>query len=254
MTTSGKFNPEKPFGEHSDHAVPRYRWIREQLLKRIVDGKLKRGDPFDSEVQIAKQLNVSLGTVRKAVDELVAQHVLDRRQGKGTFVATRDASSSLRLLFNLVDEHGTKELPAFRDVLGLKTRSATAREAGRLSLAPRSQVVALRRSRAFSNGAVMLEDVTLPAQLFPDFEQRLGQRRPVLLYEFYEQEFGVSIMNFEERLRAIKAGKSAAKVMGCPVDHALLEIERTSYGFDDSPVELRITLCETSRHHYLHPR
>ena len=207
-----------------DGSPPRYRWIREQLLKRIVDGKLKRGDPIDSEVQMAKQFGVSLGTVRKAVDDLVAQHVLVRRQGKGTFVATRDTDTSLRLLFHLVGENDTKELPAFQNVLGSRTRSPTAHEAKRLHLSPRSNILELQRTRTFSDGAVMLERLMLPAKLFPNFEKRLGTRRPILLYEFYEQEFGVSVMNFEERLRAVKATRYDTKIIGCATGSPLLEI------------------------------
>src|SRR6185312_5556617 len=94
-------------------------------LKHLAESKLKRGDAIQSEVQIAKQFGVSLGTVRKAVDELVAQQILERRQGKGTFVATRDLEASTLFLFHVVAENDLKELPAFERLIGSRTRRAT---------------------------------------------------------------------------------------------------------------------------------
>jgi GntR family transcriptional regulator len=235
-------------------SVPRYRWIREHLLKRIVDGKLKRGDPIESEGQIAKLFGVSLGTVRKAVDELVAQNVLERQQGRGTFVASRNSTSSMRLSFHVVGEDDVHELPAFKDLLAVDTRPAAQEEMKQLRLPARSNVVDMLRTRSFSDGAVMLERVLLPAKLFPNFEKRLADHRPILLYEFYEQAFGVSVMDFEERVCAVSASREDAKVIGCDAGAALLEIRRVAYGFDDRPVEMRISRCETNGRYYLRAR
>lgn len=238
--------------DNAGTSVPRYRWIREQILKRIAESKVRRGDPIDSEVQIAKQFNVSLGTVRKAVDELVAQQILERRQGRGTFVATRDLETSAQFLFHLVGENDVKELPQFQQMLGSTTRKASSREIKRLDLTARSSVAEVRRCRQFSDGTTMFEKLVLPTALFSNFEKRLGDRRPMMLYDFYEQEFGVSVMNFEERLRAIGADQATAQILGCALDAPLLEIERTSYNYENHPVELRISVCETGSHYYLH--
>lgn len=100
----------------------------------------------------------------------------------------------------------------------------------------------------------MFERLILPVALFPNFEARLGDRRPMMLYDFYEQEFGVSVMNFEERLRAVAADRQTARVLGCATGTPLLEIERTGYTYNDAPVELRISYCETRSHYYLHSR
>jgi len=240
--------------DNAGAAVPRYRWIREQILKRIAENKVQRGAPFDSEVQIAKQFNVSLGTVRKAVDELVAQQILERRQGRGTFVATRDLETSAQFLFHLVGENDVKELPQFQQILGSTIRKASSREIKRLNLTARNSVTEVRRCRQFSDKTVIFEKLVLPAALFPNFENRLGDRRPMMLYDFYEQEFGVSVMNFEERLRAVGASQTAARILDCSPGEPLLEIERTSYTYEDHPVELRISVCETRSHYYLHPR
>lgn len=240
-----------PPGDEAHATVPRYRRIREQLLKRILFGKFQRGDRFDSEVQIAAQFGVSLGTVRKAVDELVAQNVLVRHQGRGTFIAGRDSIAASRLLSNVVGENDRRELPAFERLLDIRTRPATATATKLLQLAVGEKICEVERTKAWSDGSRLYERILLPSTLFPDLGKRLVTIRPDMLYEFYEQTFGVSIMTFDERLRAVKATRKDAELIGCKSGAALLEIERIAFGYDGKPFELRTTRCETSCRYYL---
>ncbi|MGH8605323.1 MAG: GntR family transcriptional regulator, partial [Gammaproteobacteria bacterium] len=68
-------------------AMPLYRQVKRELQKLMEAGHYGPGKPLPSEASIAQALQVSIGTLRHAVDELVHEHVLVRRQGKGTFVA-----------------------------------------------------------------------------------------------------------------------------------------------------------------------
>jgi GntR family transcriptional regulator len=234
--------------------VPRYRWIREQLLRKVVDGSLQRGQQLPGEGQLAKQYGVSLGTMRKAIDGLVEQHVLVRRQGKRTFIAPRDSATAVRLSFHMVGIDDAKELPAFDDVLAITSRPASTIESKRLERPAGTEMIEVRRTRRFSSGDKMFELVILPKSLFPNFAKRLGRQRPSLLYEFYEQKYGINVMNFEERLRAVLANPEQARVIGCKQGLALLEIERVAFDFNQQPVEMRLSYCETQRRCYLHGR
>lgn len=228
--------------------MPRYRWIRGELLKRIIEEKLRRGDPLPPEGHIAKQYGVSLGTVRKAVDELVALDVVARYQGKGLFVATH---RSARFMFDLVGEGDEHELPEFGDVLSARLRLPDAAERKWLALPAGARVFRMLRTRRFANGEAILERLVLPEQLFPDFPRRLGKHRPTLIYEFYDQEFGVGVMNYEERVRAVLADEQQARVIGCGLGGAVLEVERVAFGYDGSPVEFRTSWCDGASRYYL---
>lgn len=228
-----------------DLGQPRYRWIREQLVKTIVDRRLKGGDSLPSEGQLAKHFGVALGTLRKAVDDLVARNVLERRHGKGLFVAAYDADAALRL-FRIANEDGTKELPRFESLLGIRVRPATSNERSRLSLEKSDKVVELRRTRAFSDGALMLETICLPAHRMPDFRQRLGQQKPVLLYEFYAEEYRIHILSVVSRVRAVTATPDDQEHLGVAKGSPLLEVERVAFELGANPLELRITRCDTT--------
>ena len=71
-------------------AGPLYSQVRELLTRRVIDGQWTPGQLIPSEHRLAGEMGVSQGTVRKAVDEMVASNILVRQQGKGTFVSTHE--------------------------------------------------------------------------------------------------------------------------------------------------------------------
>lgn len=172
-------------------------------------------------------------------------------QGKGLFVAAYDTQAALRL-FRIVNEDGTRELPRFGKLLRIRLRTATANERRRLVLEKDDKVVGLRRTRAFADGTHMLETIVLPATRFPDIKQRLGSERPALLYDFYEQAYGIRIVSVTSRIRAVAASAEDAGHVDVRQGAPLLEIERVAFELCSTPVELRTTLCDTfGGRHYL---
>src|SRR5450830_1226167 len=78
---------------------PLYQQIKGLILNSLRLGEWKPGEAIPSEMELAARFRVSQGTVRKAIDELAAEHLLVRRQGKGTYVATHhEARSQFRFL------------------------------------------------------------------------------------------------------------------------------------------------------------
>jgi GntR family transcriptional regulator len=88
-----------------------YEQVRAQLIEGISAGRWGAGEPIPTEVQLAKRFDVAIGTVRKAVDSLVAEQALVRRQGKGTFVTAHDGSRLLFHFFHIVARDGGKTYP-----------------------------------------------------------------------------------------------------------------------------------------------
>lgn len=82
---------------------PLYTQIQEALVRRIVEGEWRPGELLPSEQALALQLGVSQGTIRKAMDALEAEKIIDRRQGKGTFVAELTQEQSVYRFFDCRD-------------------------------------------------------------------------------------------------------------------------------------------------------
>ena len=226
---------------------PLYRQVKDVLMRRIADGVWAAGNALPSEPDIAADLGVSHGTVRKALDELAAENLVVRRQGKGTFVARHDEERILFQFFKLIPDSGERRFPDSR-VLGVVAREADAVAARVLNLKKGARVIVIERVRTLAETVCIVERITLPRALFPGLEKR---DLPNNLYELYRAEFGVTIARATERLKAIAATRREAKHLGVAAGTPLLAIDRTALAIDGAPVEWRVSLCRTDTVHYL---
>jgi len=223
--------------------------VRDWIVERITMGEWTPGNLIPSEMQLATELNVSQGTARKAITDLVENNVLVRRQGKGTFVANHDDNRALFHFFHVVNDSGTKILPESK-TLSCRKRRALRREASKLDLPSGSQVVHIERIRYLDSRPVILETVILPTELFGDLGNPRACDLPNMLYGLYETRFNITIHRAEEKLRAVSASDQEASLLGVAPATPLLEIERIALTLSGMPVELRISRCNTARHYY----
>ena len=228
---------------------PLYQQIKALILQSLESGEWKPGESIPSEMELAARFRVSQGTVRKAIDELAAENLVVRRQGKGTFVATH-AEQHVRYRFlRLVPDSGD-EGPAQRSVLDCRRVRASAEVARALALRTGDPVVQVRRVLSFGGVPTILEDIWLPGTAFKGLtaEQLAGHQGPT--YALFELEFGVRMVRAEEKIRALAADAAQATLLALPPGAPLLSVERLSYTYNDVPMELRRGLYRTDTHHY----
>jgi GntR family transcriptional regulator len=225
---------------------PLYQQVREKLTQRIADGSWKAGQIVPSEMQIAAELGVSQGTVRKALDEMTAARLLVRRQGRGTFVATHDEARILFQFFKLKPDD-TKGVFPESEVLDVSEASASAEEATKLGLFRGEPVIRIRRVRSLAGRRCIVETIVLAAAVFDGLQE--GEI-PNNLYNTYAERFGVTIAGGNETLKAVAASTEDARDLGIPAGKPLLLIDRVATSIEGRPMEWRVSLCETSNMHY----
>jgi GntR family transcriptional regulator len=225
---------------------PLYRQARDRLVKRIVDGEWQPGAALPSESEIAGDLGVSQGTVRKALGELEAEKFVVRRQGKGTFVARHDEARILFQFFKLIPDSGESEFPESQ-IFGAEADTADARAAAALALRPGTRIVRIERLRSLAGRVCIVERIVLPRSLFPGIEKRA---LPNNLYELYRSDFGVTIVRASEKLKAVAATRRETKHLRVQPGAPLLSIDRTAIAADGRPAEWRVSLCRTDTLHY----
>lgn len=230
-------------------AAPLYRQVKEILVARIAKGDWRPGDMLPSEPKLAAELGVSPGTVRKALDEMTSDKLVQRRQGRGTFVATTTSDSALFHFFKLVDDDRRPMMPESRELSRL-IRIATADERRVLKLGPKERVVFVRRLRASRGVPMMVETVTLPLRRFPEME-RYAEEFPNTLYDLYQFRFNVTIRQVAEVLRAVTASEEDSELLKVAAGAPLLEIDREAFTFDHEPVEWRVSRLDTRHTAYL---
>lgn len=233
------------------NGMPLYQQVDNIIRQRLIDNVWKPGDALPSEMQLASELQVSQGTVRKALNDMVAENLLYRRQGLGTFVSEHTERRALFFFFKLQGKDGSRALPE-SVLLDCEQTTPTREEVEHLELEPGTKVVRFTRVRSFQDTPFIVEDITLPQDLFPDFGIEL--QPPNNLFRFYQTIYGVTIAKAKEIITAEAATKQEADLLGLKVGAPLLQIDRTSKTIDGRPVEWRVSRCNTENHRYVDER
>jgi GntR family transcriptional regulator len=228
---------------------PLYAEVRARLIEGMSAGAWQPGEAIPSEGELARAFGVAVGTVRKAVDTLVAERALIRRQGKGTFVATHDGRRLMFHFFHIVDREGGKTYPQVR-LLDFRRERADAASAAALGIAPADKVIRIRNLLSLGGNPAIVDDITVPAELFPGLTEKIFLARDNTIYHLYQSRYGINVLATDERLRAVLASREIAALLAVAPGAPLLEIRRVALTFRDRPVELRLSRVDTARHDY----
>ncbi len=246
---AARAEPSEPVEPAGPAFSPLYRQIKGLITRDLQAGAWKPGEAIPSELELAARFKVSQGTVRKAIDELAADNLLVRRQGKGTFVASHaEQQIQYRFLRLMPDGGGAREMA--RRLLDCRRTRAPADVARALACKSGDAVVQLRRLLLAQGRPVVLDEIWLPGALFKGLtaERLAGYKGP--MYGMFEAEFGVRMIRAEEKIKALLADPAAAGLLGLPAGAPLLSVERLSFTYGDKPVELRRGLYDTDQHFY----
>lgn len=225
---------------------PLYRQVYETILARIVRGELGPGAMLPSEIDLGAELGVSQGTARKALIELEQRGIVQRRQGRGTFVATTTPESALFHFFRLRRKDGSQVAPEL-ETQSVRSRRGTSAELSAFGIGDR-QVFEISRVRSIDGRKIVRETAVLPASLFPGLADR--GPLPNALYALYQQSYGIVISRAEEQLRAVVASADDATLMDAEVGSALIEVRRRAIDISDRCVEIRLSRYVTDDLHY----
>ncbi len=241
--SSGEADPGPRF-------APLYRQIHDLLARALQAGEWSPGAMIPTEQALARRYQVSPGTVRKAIDQLVAGHMLVRRQGRGTFVATHHEHRAQFRFLRLRDPDDG--VPRFNSrVLSCRRARAGQEVARALGLRVGESTVQIRRVLDFEGEPTVLDDIWLPGDRFRGLtaERLAAHHGP--LYTLFESEFGTRMLQATERLRAASVDADIAILLQLPVGAPVLIVERISETYASRPVEFRRGVYRTEHYHYL---
>lgn len=228
---------------------PLYEQVRARLIEGISKGEWRPGEPIPSEAELARGFGVAIGTIRKAVDSLVAERALVRRQGKGTFVTAHEGSRLYFHFFHIVGLDGRKLLPEVKTIAFRRDRADRA-SAEALGIAPHDKVIRIRNLLSLEGRPRIVDDISIAAELFPGLTEKTFVARNTTIYQLYQSRFGINVLRTDEHLRAVLADAQLGSLLQLEPGAPLLEIRRIALTFRDRPVELRISRVDTSQHHY----
>lgn len=236
-------------GVDAPRFVPLYRQIKALITRGLRDGTWLPGGAIPSEMELAARFNVSQGTVRKAIEELAAENLLVRRQGRGTFVATHDEPRTQFRFLRLRPDDGVEQGFVNR-ILECRRARAPVDIARSLALRSGEAVILIRRLLSLGETPTVLDEIWLPGRRFRGLTTERLAARGGPLYGMFEREFGTRMIGANERLKAVAAGREVARALQVAEGAPLLQVERVSFTYDNVPVEVRKGHYVTETHHY----
>ncbi|GED41074.1 GntR family transcriptional regulator [Cobetia marina] len=222
----------------SDSRLPLYQRLRDEFLLQIAEGRWVPGTPIPTEAEMTREYEVAIGTVRKAIDTLVQDGILDRQQGRGTFVRRPEFTRSLSRFFRQVDQQGNTCIPE-SDILSLESEPASQHVRQALSLKARARVIHLERVRRIDGKPLFHERIWLPEERFTALLDTPKDALGDLLYPAYEALCGQLVAHARETLSVGIADALTSAMLGIPVETPVMVIDRIATGFDGTPLELR---------------
>jgi GntR family transcriptional regulator len=228
---------------------PLYKDVKRRMMEALAEGEWRPGDAIPAERRLSERYGLSIGTVRKAIDELVAENMLIRQQGRGTFVATHNRDRMLFYFFHVVPLEGPKQYPEV-GLLAFGRAKADRAEAEALAIEPGEPVHRIRNLLRLAGRPAIVDDITLAVARFPTLTERQFRDRPSTIYNLYQDAFGISVVRTSERLRATLADADTARLLGIAPGAPLLSIRRVALGYNDAPVEYRVSQVDTDHCEY----
>lgn len=226
--------------------------VGEEVTRRIRDGLWKVGDMLPSDAELAADFQVSQGTVRRALKELTDKGILVRLQGRGTFVASyKDRAGDVQNRYvRLVPDAGESSLPTKTEQPVFEETVPSYEIAQILNLPLGEPVIHILRFHYAETGPVSVDEFYLRRDVFTRLTaQNMLHHDEPLLYAFFQNVCGVTIVRCEETAKAAMLAPAFCEKFGMSQSIPIIEGRRISYTYDDVPVEYRIQRSITEHYH-----
>ncbi len=219
------------------NAKPLYAQVIEAIKHKISSNQWTLGMMISSENELAKEFNVSVGTVKKALGVMVQDGLLYRRQGRGTFVASPDFSKSFSRFFRYGQNNNVEDEIPESTFLSLDIIPADSNISQQLQIKLGADVIMMKRVRSLRKTPFSLEEIYLPYERFAGLEKM--DLNKALLYPIYNRDFNTPIFWADEFLQPDVATSEIAEHLNIAPNSPVMCVERTAYTYEDIPVEWR---------------
>ncbi len=226
--------------------VPFYQQIVDHVRGMVKDNRLKEGQVFCSEGEIAKTLGVSKMPVRQAFQKLRSEGLLIIARGKKPTIGSGKVPWNFQQLRGFSEEMKRRGLVPAAKVLGLQLQEPDKETVHALKLGPGEQVYAIRRMRSVNGEPVAVVTSYLPARIFAGIEKQDLERQS--LYHVIETFYRRRLHWAEEVIGAVTARDEEAEILLTSPGTPLLNIRETTYDVQHTPIEFSVSLLRGDRY------
>lgn len=226
-------------------AEPLYLQLKNSLTEAIRSGRYAPGEPVPTEPQLCEQYNVSRITVRRAIAELQAEGLLEKRHGKGTFVSFRRMETSLVDLAGFSETYSLKGFKISKVLLGVSEGIADSELALKLAIAKGAPIVTVKRLIMAKEAPMTIEISDFPAELFPGLADEIVGASSI--YRLLKTRYGREIRHARRVINVRLAGAEERDRLHCRSGEPLFEVEKTVFDEAGTPLQRSLLLTPSNR-------
>lgn len=224
-----------------------YLQVKNELYKRIQKGIWKADTLIPTEQELISEFNVSRTTIRQAINLLVQDNLLEKKQGRGTLVRPQNLVGHLGRLKGFTEEARERGQIPKAKVLRSEFKTEFFFEQDILEVSEEDPILLIERIRLADDVPIAIERSCWPKDIGAILEtHNLNEAH---YYEILEQH-NVYLKRANETIRAINATIAEADYLGIRPGESLLEMTRISYGMDDRPIEYTKTKYRSDKYQY----
>jgi GntR family transcriptional regulator len=216
----------------------RYSVLAEALRTRVLRGEWPPGTAIPAEQTLAAEHGVALGTMRRALQVLVDEGLIERIHGRGTFVRSGMSGSTMLRFFRFASEHD--EVPASR-IVSRRRGVAPADVARRLGAGRGDEVLHVVRVRSLGGAPCLLEHIWLPLPEFEALAAESPDRWGDLLYPLFASLCGIHVHRAQDEVRFGSLSAAQARHLDLPAGHPCALVTRAAFDLTGRCVEVRAT-------------
>ncbi len=214
---------------------PLYVQLKEIIAIKIERNELNPGDQIPTEAYLTEKYGVSRITVRKAIEDLVDDDILVRKQGKGTFVAVPKIERELITVNSFSNRMSKKGFIPGAKVLSKQLIIPNPTICKFLKIKENQEAIAIQRLRFLDNKPVAIEKSYMPYDSYPRvLEANINMGS---LYKFLEEEYNVYPGKSEKTLEIVKCNEFEAKYLDIDVGEPLFLLIGAIFTDDDRSIE-----------------
>ena len=230
--------------------IPLYMQIKQWIAGQVASGDFAEGARIPGEHELSKTLNVSRGTVREAIRELIEEGTLYTIHGRGTFVKkVEQATWSVSTLVSVADSFDAAKIEHSTKVIEISKSLPDASVAAKLNIESNTEVIRLERLRFIDGEPVHLSRSFLPATIAEKLmDIDLTDKS---LYQVMEDALGVRVSRVDRKVMARLADPFEVSMLKLPDVAAILVLDGIAYNEFEKPVECSIARFPTERSRFL---
>lgn len=219
-------HPDPAWQLNADSSAPLHVQLETLLRQRIASDHWQQGERIPSEREIMQLSGVSRATVRQALASLVHEGILQKDHGRGTFVRHTRYETSLQIVYSFSEQLRSVGVTLTDEILERDVVPAPPDLAARLTVAPDTPLIYIRRLRWAGTIPMMINVAYMPYMYCPDL---LREPFDQSLYRLLTEKYNLPILNATDRLEAIAADRDMAALLRVRRGHPLMYVERTAF-------------------------